>query len=33
MNLYGAFETYFFLKVWTQHNKQYALELNELLFE
>lgn len=33
MNLYGAFETDFFLKVWNQHNKQYPLELNELLFE
>lgn len=33
MNLYGAFETDFFLKVWTQHNKQYPLELNKLLFE
>lgn len=33
MNLYGAFETDFFLRVWNQHNKQYPLELNELLFE
>ncbi|WP_035053410.1 SEC-C metal-binding domain-containing protein [Carnobacterium pleistocenium] len=33
MNLYGAFETDFFLKVWNQHNKQYPLELNGLLTE
>ena len=33
MNLYGTFETDFFLKVWNQHNQQYPLELNGLLFE
>ena len=33
MNLYGAFETDFFLQVWRQHNKQYPLELLELLHE
>lgn len=33
MNLYGAFETDFFLKVWNQHNKQYPLDLNGLLTE
>ncbi|MBM6613576.1 SEC-C domain-containing protein [Desemzia sp. RIT804] len=33
MNLYGAFETDFFLQVWHQHNKQYPLELHELLHD
>ena len=33
MNLYGAFETDFFLKVWNQHNKQYPLDLTEVLTE
>ena len=33
MNLYGAFETAFFLQVWLQHNKQYPFELDELLLE
>lgn len=33
MNLYGAFETDLFLQVWRQHNKQYPLELDELLLE
>lgn len=33
MNLYGTFETEFFLKVWRQHNKQYPLELHGLLRE
>ncbi len=33
MNLYGAFETDFFLKVWNQHNKQYPLDLTEGLTE
>lgn len=33
MNLYGAFETVFFLKMWNQHNKQYPLTLHEVLRE